>query len=146
MMIPSWVYRLGTIKNIFGLDKVASRDFKPGTLEIPEISLGKTRGSKPWITGTIKVPFWMDAGNDSTIASNTKTKGGKPSMADMACPFFGADAPESTVDSMISSMMTEVGGVGGNLAKALSQVLIPIFPQSNWHNTLASSCVGSWRA
>ena len=43
---------------------------------------------------------------------NAKTKGVKPSMAGMVCPFFGAGTLESAGDSIISSIMTEVGGAG----------------------------------
>ena len=52
---------MGTIKNNFGLmttrlGSMASRAFKPDSLEIPEVGVGKRRGSKPQITGTIVVP------------------------------------------------------------------------------------------
>ena len=114
MTIPSWVCKLGAMENIFGLmttglGKTTSRFFGSSSLEIPEVGLSRMKGLKPWIVGTIKVPFWTDAGNVSTVASNAKTKGGKP--------FFRADAPESTSDSMISLMMIKVEEVGGILPR-----------------------------
>ena len=48
-------------------------------------------------------------------ASSTKTRVVKPSMAGMACPFFGASALESTGDSIISLITTEVGEAGGSV-------------------------------
>ena len=111
------VCRFGTRENIFrlmmtGLGKVASKAFGPGIPEILEIDLGKTKGSKPRMAGTIGVPFWINPRDGSTIVGKAKTKGVKPSMVGMACPFFGAGALESTSDSMISLITTEVGGVG----------------------------------
>ena len=50
-------------------------------------------------------------------AGSAKTKGVKPSTVGMACPFFGADAFESTGDSIISSIMIKVEGVEGILHK-----------------------------
>jgi len=41
-----------------------------------------------------------------------KIKGARPSTAGVVCPFSGASALESTGDFIISSITTEVGGVG----------------------------------
>ena len=102
---------------MIGLGRVASKAFGLVAQEIPWIDFGRIRGSKPRIAGTTGVPSWINLGDDSTTASNAKTKGVKPSMASMACPFFGARASESTSDFVISSIMTEVGGAGGILHK-----------------------------
>ena len=51
------------------------------------------------------------------IAGNAKTRGAKPSTAGVVCPFFGAKALKSMSDSVISSIKTEVRGVGGILHK-----------------------------
>ena len=67
------------------------------------------------MAGTTGLPFWINLEDGFAIAGSAKTKGVKPSMASMACPFFRAGALESTGDSIISSMMTEVGGVEGIL-------------------------------
>jgi len=92
-----------------GLGKGASKAFGPGILEIPEINIGRIRGSKPRMVGTTGFPFYINPGDGSATTGNAKTKGVEPSMASMACPFFGAGAPKSTSDSMISLIMTEVG-------------------------------------
>jgi len=64
------------------------------------------------MAGTTGVPFWKNPGDDSTIPGKDNIKGAKPSMASMVCPFFGAGNHESTGDSIISLIMTEVGGAG----------------------------------
>ena len=64
-----------------------------------------------------KVPFWINPGYGFVTTSNAKTRGVKPLMAGMVCPFSGAGTLESTGDSIISSIMTEVGGAGGILHK-----------------------------
>ena len=51
------------------------------------------------------------------IAGNAKTRGVKPSTVGMVCPFFGANAPKCISDSIISSIMTKVGGGEGILQK-----------------------------
>jgi len=51
------------------------------------------------------------------ITGSAKTRGAKLSMTSMVYPFFEASAPESTSDSVISSITTKVGGVGGILHK-----------------------------
>ena len=73
------VCRFGTRENIFrlmmtGLGKVASKAFGPGIPEILEIDLGKTRGSKPRMAGTIGVPFWINLGDGSTTTSSAKAR------------------------------------------------------------------------
>ena len=62
---------------ITGLDKVASKAFRPRAPEIPWIGFGRIRISKPQIVGTTRVPFWINPGDVSTIAGNAKTKGVK---------------------------------------------------------------------
>lgn len=57
--------------------KVASKAFGLGTLEILEVDLGRTKGSKPRMMGMARVPFWINPEDDSTIACNTKTTGAK---------------------------------------------------------------------
>ena len=69
------------------------------------------------MVGTTGLPFWINLGDGSTTASNAKTKGVKPLMAGMACPFIGASASKSIGDSVISSITTKVGGAGGILHK-----------------------------
>ena len=46
------------------------------------------------------------------IPTKDKIKGAKPLMVDGVCSFFGDGTPESTGDSIISSIMTKVGGAG----------------------------------
>ena len=67
------------------------------------------------MAGTTGLPFWINLGDGFATASSAKTKGVKPLMAGMACPFFGAGAFECTSDSIIFSMMTKVGGAEGIL-------------------------------
>ena len=55
-----------------------------------KVDLGKTRRSKPQMVGTVRVPFWINLGDDSAVAGNGKTKRAKPLMTGMVCPFFGA--------------------------------------------------------
>ena len=69
------------------------------------------------MAGMTGVPFWINLRDASTIASNAKTKGVKPLMAGMACPFIGASTPESIGNSVISSITTEVSGAEGILHK-----------------------------
>ena len=95
-----------------GLGRVASKAFGLGTPNIPWIDLGRTRGSKPRMVRTIGVPFWINPRDDSMIAVNVKTKEVKPSIVDRICPFFEAGTPKSIGDSMISLIMTKVGGAG----------------------------------
>ena len=90
---------------MIGLGKAASKAFGWGTLEIPEVDLGRTRGSKPQMAGTTGVPFWINLGNNSAIAGNAKIKRVKPSMTGMVCHFFGAGALEPTGDSEIPSIL-----------------------------------------
>lgn len=98
---------------ITGPSKATSKALEPGIPKIPEIDLNKTRGSKPQMAKMTRVPFWINDGNCSTTTGNAKTKGVKPSMAGMVFHFFEVGAPESTDDSIISSIITEVrrGGV-----------------------------------
>ena len=46
------------------------------------------------------------------IPSKDKIKGAKPLMADKVCSFFRAGTPKSIGDSIISSIIIEVKGVG----------------------------------
>ena len=94
---------------ITGLGKTASKAFGPGALEITWIGFGKTRGLKPRMTGTIGVPFWTNPRDDLAILGKDKIKGAKPSMV---CSFFRAGNPESTGNSIISLITTEVWGTG----------------------------------
>ena len=64
-----------------------------------------------------RVPFCINPRDGSATASSAKTRGVKPLMASMVCPFFGDGAPESTSDSIIFLIMIEVGGHGGILHK-----------------------------
>ena len=59
---------------------------------------------------TTRVPFWINPGDGLVIPNKDKIKGEKPSMAGMACPVFGVGTPESTGDSIISSITTKVKG------------------------------------
>ena len=63
------------------------------------------------------IPFWINLGDGFATAGSAKTKGLKPSMAGMTCPFFGVDAPKSIDDSVISSITTEARGARGVLHK-----------------------------
>ena len=122
MTTPSWVYKFGARENIFepmmtGLGRAAFKAFGLGALEIPWIGFGRIRGSKPWVAGMMGVPFWINLGDGFATTGNAKTRGVKPSMASMACPFFGAGAPKSISDSIISLITTEVGRAGGILHK-----------------------------
>ena len=67
--------------------------------------------------GMTKVPFWINPEDGFATAGNTKTRGVKPLMAGMVCPFFGAGTLESVGDYVISSIITEVGCAGGILHK-----------------------------
>ena len=89
-----------------------SKAFGLGILEIPKIDLGKTKGSKPRMVGTIGVPFSINPGDGSATVGNAKTKRVKPSMVGIVCPFFGVGTLESTGDSMISLITTKVRGAG----------------------------------
>jgi len=100
---------------MIGPGKAVSKASGPSNSEIPEIALGRSRGSKPQMVGMTRVPFWINLGDDSGITGYVKTKGAKPSMAGMVCPFFGASAPKSIGDSIIFSMATKVRGAGGIL-------------------------------
>ena len=100
-----------------GLGKAASNAFGPRALEIPWIDLGRTKGLKPQMEGTTGVPFQINPRDGSTTVGSAKIRGVKPSMADMACPFFRAGTPESTGDFVISLITTKVGGAGGILYK-----------------------------
>ena len=102
---------------ITGLGKAAFRAIGSSAPKIPWIDLGKTRGSKPRMVGTIRIPFWKNPRDGFSTGGSAKTKGVKPSMASMACPFFEAGAPESIGDFVISSITTEVEGAGGTLHK-----------------------------
>ena len=84
-----------------GLGSMASRAFEPDTVEIPEASLGKIRGSKPQTVGTIVVPSWADDEAGPVTASKAETRGVNASMAGGVFHFS---------DSMISSMTTEEEG------------------------------------
>ena len=60
----------------------------------------------------IGVPFWINPGDGFAIIGNAKTKGAKPSIVGMVCSFFEAGTPESTGNSVVSSITIEVRGVG----------------------------------
>ena len=64
-----------------------------------------------------KVPFWINPGDGFVTTSNAMTRGVKPLMAGMVCPFFGAGTLESVGDYVISLIITEVGCAGGILHK-----------------------------
>ena len=103
------------MENILGLmttrlGRMPLRAFKLDTLEILEAGFGRIRGSKPQIAGTMVVPFCTNDETGLAIAGNARTRGVNPLMACGACPFSKSDGPESTGDSMISSMTTEEGG------------------------------------
>ena len=55
------------------------------------------------------VPSYTDDEAGSTTTGNARTQGVNPSMAGRACPFSKSDNPDSTCDSLISSMTTEEG-------------------------------------
>ena len=115
MIMPSWVCKLGTMENIFGLmttklGKMASRAFKSDTLEILEVSLSRIRGSKPRITKTIAVSSWTDDEAGPTIVGNVRTKGVNSSIVGRVCLFPKSNDSESVGDSMISLMTTEKKG------------------------------------
>ena len=44
------------------------------------------------MAGTTGLRFWINLEDGFAIAGSAKTKGVKPSMAGMACPFFRAGA------------------------------------------------------
>ena len=105
-----------------GLGRVASKVFGLGALEIPWIGFGKTRGLKPRIAGMIVVPFRKNPGDGLAILGKDNIEGAKPSIAGRVCSFFGADTPDSTGDSIISLITTQVGGasiliLGGTLQR-----------------------------
>ena len=100
-----------------GMGKAASKTFGLGALEIPWIELGRTKGSKPRIFGMTEVPFLINLGDGSMTTGSAKTRGVKPSMASIACPFFGTSAPKSISDFVISSIMIDVDRVKGILHK-----------------------------
>ena len=110
-----------------GLGRIASKAFGPRALKIPWIYLGRIRGSKPGMGGTTWVPFWIYLGDGSAIVGSAKIKGAKPSTVGMVYPFFGAGAPESIDDSVISSITTEVEGAGGILNKGSRKYPIQSF-------------------
>ena len=126
-----------------GLGRTTSKAFGLGALEIPWIELGKTEGSKPRMAGSIGVPFWINPRDGSVTTGNAKTRV-KPSMDGMACPFFVASALESTSDSVISLIMTEVKGARGILHKRSCKYLV--FLCSYRHNAITSSCLDTRRA
>jgi len=61
---------------------------------------------------TIGAPFWENPRDGLAIPGKDKIKEAKPLLADVVCSFFGAGTPESTRDSIISSIMIEVGEAG----------------------------------
>ena len=69
------------------------------------------------MAGMTELPFYINPKDGFAIADGNKTRGVKPSIVGMACPFFGASAPESISDSVISSIMTKVRGARGILYK-----------------------------
>ena len=93
-----------------GLGRTTSKAFGLGAPKIPWINLGRTRGSKPQMEGTTSDSFQINLGDGFATAGNAKTKGVKPSMTSIVCPFFRAGALESIGDSMISSITTKVRG------------------------------------
>ena len=92
------------------LGSMASRAFEPDSLEIPEVGVGKRRGSKPQITGTIVVPSWTDDEPGPVTASKEETRGVNPSMAKGVCLFSKSNDPKSMGDSTISLMTIEKEG------------------------------------
>ena len=115
MITPSWVCRLGTIKNVFGLmtiglGRIASRAFKLDTLEIPKVGFGKIRGSKPRMVGMITVPSWTDDKANLAIIGNVSTRGVNPPMVDGLYLFPESDDPRFVGVSTISSITTEEEG------------------------------------
>ena len=103
------------------LVRAASRAIGPGAPNIPWIDLGRTRGSKSQMVGTIGIPLWTNPRDGFSIGGSAKTKGVKPSMASMAYPFFEANAPESIGNSVISLIMMKVRRARGTLHKHSSK-------------------------
>jgi len=93
-----------------GFGRMASRAFEQDTPEILEADFGKIRGSKPWIARTTEVPSWTDGEAGPVTVDNARTRGTNPPRAGRACPFPEFIDPESTSDSMISSMTMEEDG------------------------------------
>ena len=122
MITPSWVYKLGTMENIFGLmstglGKMASRAFKSSTPKFSEAGFGKIRELKPQIAGTIAIPSWNDDEASPATAGKARTRGVNPSMVGRIFPFPKSDNSRSVDDSMISSMTTKEGGAEVNLPR-----------------------------
>ena len=108
---------MGAIKNVFELmttrlGRMASRAFEPDNPKIPKASFSRIRGLKPQIVETMAVPSCIDDEVGPVTASNVRTRGANPPMANGVCPFSESDDPRYASDSTISSMTTEEGGVG----------------------------------
>ena len=104
------------MKNVFelmttGLGKIASRAFKPNTLEIFEAGFGKIRGSNPRIARTMAIPSRTHDEVGPVTAGNVKTRGPNPRMSSGTCPFPESDEPRSIGVSPFSSMTTEEEGI-----------------------------------
>ena len=126
MITPFWVCKLGAIENIFGLmttglGRMALRPFEPDTLEIPEASFSRIKGSKLQMVGTMVVPSWTDDEAGPTTAINARTRGVNPLMVGGACLFPESDDLKSVGDSMISLMTTEEGGTEVTLPRRFSK-------------------------
>ena len=88
------------------------KGFELDTPKILEAGFGKIRGLKPQIVETMAVPSCIDDEVGPVTASNVRTRGANPPMANGVCPFSESDDPRYASDSTISSMTTEEGGVG----------------------------------
>lgn len=104
-----------------GLRKVASKAFELGILEIPEIDLDRIRGLKPRMAEMTEVPYWINPRGGLTTTGNSKTKGVKPSMPGMVCPFFEASTLESISYSIISLITTKVIGASALIPRGTLQ-------------------------
>ena len=146
MITPSWVCKLGAIENVFGLmntglNRMASRAFKPGTLKIPKTSFSRIRGSNLQIARTMEVHSWIDDEASPTTAGNARTRGVNSSMVGRACPFPKSDDLRSTSDSTISLMTTKKGGAKVTLPRRfyrhlsqsfLNPIDIALQPTADW--------------
>ena len=117
---------MGIIENVFELmttrlGRIASRTFKPDTLEILEepdtleileVGFGKIRGSKSWIARTMAIPYCTDNEAGLATASNARIRRVNPLIAGGVFLFSKSDDLGSASDSTISSMITEEGGAG----------------------------------
>ena len=74
---------------------MASKAFEPDNPKIPKASLGRIRGLKPQIVGTMVVPSCTDDEASPITTSKARNKGGNPSMVGRVCHFSKFDDPKS---------------------------------------------------